>query len=674
MKYTRFIYLAVIVALVVALLPLAGAVQAQTTLPTASQVASQIQVGWNLGNTLEAQCGETAWGNPMVTQQFIDSVKAGGFNAIRIPAAWDCHANQTTFEIDAAWMARVKQVVDYAINDNMYVVLNIHWDDGWLEEHPLYSYQTAVNQKQNAYWTQIANTFKNYNEHLLFAGTNEVHADYGEPTAEHIAVQQSYNQTFVNAVRATGGNNASRTLVVQTYNTNMWHGLHYFTMPTDTIANRLIVEVHYYDPYDYTLNSSGSCLAWGAPYTQYPDCSWAQEAYMNDLFAQVRAKWVDAGVPVIIGEYAVGMRPNLDLASRLYYLRYFNSTAYGNGMKTFYWDIGVPPTQNGGDALFDRNSGAVVDADALYAVLTGAGYNDPLRTNTPGPSPTRTNTPLPPTATSTTPAGATCSPLSGSISSPYSYDGAGTFCWQSNNLGDHINSWNLNTLKINGVDFTNTYVGSGSYPAQINGYWYLSYNSSVAWGHVEVVGTGGPTNTPAPATNTPVPPTNTQPVVNTPTRTNTPVGPTNTLTPTKTITRTPTFDITITPTRSNTPVPATNTPSAPTSTPTRTPTSIPSNTPVPPTATPTSSGSSGTCSPVDATISAPFTKDGAGTFCWQSSNLGSYTNNWNMTSLTINGVNFTNVYVASSSYPAKINGYWYVVYNGPYPWSHFEAK
>ncbi len=97
-----------------------GVAQAQTTtLPTASQVASQITVGWNIGNTLEAICGETAWGNPMVTHQLLKSVKAAGFNAVRIPAAWDCHANQSTLPIDPTWLARVKQVVDYAINNNM---------------------------------------------------------------------------------------------------------------------------------------------------------------------------------------------------------------------------------------------------------------------------------------------------------------------------------------------------------------------------------------------------------------------------------------------------------------------------------------------------------------------------------------------------------------------------
>ncbi len=174
----------------------------------------------------------------------------------------------------------------------------------------------------------------------------------------------------------------------------------------------------------------------------------------------------------------------------------------------------------------------------------------------------------------------------------------------------------------------------------------------------------GPTLTP---TRTPTGPTPTR----TATRTNTPTGPT--LTPTRTLTRTntptgPTLTPTRTPTRTNTPI-------GPTLTPTRTPTRT--NTPIGPTLTPTrtpTQPAGGTCSPVTATITAPFVFDGAGTFCWQSSNLGSFINNWNMVSLTINGVNFSNVYAPVSAYPAKINGFWYVSYNGLYPWSHFEAK
>jgi len=347
------------------------------TLPTATQVASQIRLGWNLGNTLEAQCGETAWGNPVANQQLVNAVQAAGINAIRIPAAWDCHANQSTMTIDAAWMARVKQVVDYAYGQGMYVILNIHWDGGWLQDHPVFSFQTAVNQKQRAYWTQIATTFRDYNERLLFAGTNEVHADFGTPTTEHITVQQSYNQTFVNAVRATGGNNASRTLVVQVYNTNIWHGLDFFSLPSDTISNRFIVEVHHYDPYDYTLNPSGSCLSWGAPFPVQGACTWAQESYHDDLFSRVRAKWVDQGVPVIIGEYGVATRPNLNLPSRQYYLEYVNRAATVNGIKTFYWDNGVVPSQTNGFALFNRSNGAILDQGALDAVRRGAGVGNP---------------------------------------------------------------------------------------------------------------------------------------------------------------------------------------------------------------------------------------------------------------------------------------------------------
>ena len=519
MKYRRFLNLAVVAALMVALLPFTNRVaQAQTSLPTASQVASQIKVGWNIGNTLEAQCGETAWGNPAVTQALINSIKAAGFNAVRIPAAWDCHANQTTHVIDAAWLARVKQVVDYAINDGMYVILNEHWDDGWLENHVTFADQAAVNVKQNAYWTQIANYFNSYNEHLLFAGTNEVHQDYNTPTSENITVQQSYNQTFVNAVRATGGNNATRTLVVQTYNTNIAFGLTYFSMPTDSASSRLIVEVHYYDPYDYTLNASGPCLAWGAPYTQYSGCAWAQESYVDSTFAQVKAKWVNAGIPVIIGEYGVQTRSGLDLASRQYYLKYINSSAKTNGIKTFYWDNGV----GGGFALFDRNSGAITDQGALNAIMQGVGGGTPVPTYTPTRTPTRTNTPtgvtntptrtptrtntptngpsLTPTRTPTTGPSATptrtptpratsgagaCSPVASIITAPFTFDGAGILCWQSSNLGSYINSWNTTSVTLNGTNISNLYLASGSYPARINGFWYVSYSSSVAWGHFE---------------------------------------------------------------------------------------------------------------------------------------------------------------------------------------------
>ena len=242
-----------------------------------------------------------------------------------------------------------------------------------------------------------------------------------------------------------------------------------------------------------------------------------------------------------------------------------------------------------------------------------------------------------------------CTPTN-TISGPYAQDGAGDLCFQTSDLCAYINSWNLSTLEVNGMDYTNLYVASNTI-APLNGVYIIHYVSTVAWGHFEISGTcsgGSPTSTPISATNTPVSATNTPTrtntspaATNTPTRTNTPAAATNT------------------PTRTNTPAAATNTPVPPT------------NTSPAPTATP---GGSGTCSPVNATISAPFSHDGSGTFCWQSNNLGGYANSWNLASLTINGVDFTNTYVSSGSYPAQIGGYWYVHYIGNVSWGHFEAS
>src|SRR5579872_363878 len=178
-------------------------------LPTAQTIAAKMKMGWNLGNTLEAQCSATAWGGVTPTQQLIDLVKASGFNTVRIPCAWDCHA--TNGVIDPNWMATVKQAVDLCVNDGLYVIINIHWDDGWLENNVTTSAQASVNAKQKNYWTQIATYFKNYDEHLLFASANEPNVS----DATGMSVLLSYHQTFVNAVRATGGNNSSRTLIVQ---------------------------------------------------------------------------------------------------------------------------------------------------------------------------------------------------------------------------------------------------------------------------------------------------------------------------------------------------------------------------------------------------------------------------------------------------------------------------
>jgi len=347
---------------------------------TIQTLAHNINVGWNLGNTMEVPGSETGWGNPLTTQQLIDGVKAAGFNAVRIPCAWDSYVEDTlSYKIKATWLARVKQVVDYCIKDNMYVILNIHWDGGWLENHPLYAYQTKVNAKQKAYWQQIAAFFRDYDEHLLFAGTNEVHFDYNAPSNENTSVQLSYNQTFVNAVRSTGGKNTYRALVVQTYNTNIAYGVSYMKIPDDTASKRLLVEVHYYDPWDFTGDTSSSSVSlWGSPYASLGKVStWGQEDYLKTQFASIKTNFVDKGYPVILGEFGAIRRSALTgtaltnhLTSRAYYLQYVVQYAKNYGLVPFYWDNGS--TSNGGFPLINRADGTVFDSQALSAMTTGA--------------------------------------------------------------------------------------------------------------------------------------------------------------------------------------------------------------------------------------------------------------------------------------------------------------
>ena len=164
---------------------------------TATEVINDMAPGWNLGNTLEGVAtwagtdflnnkgglgAETSWQDTKTTQEIIDYVKSLGFKSVRIPCAWVYGhiSNATTYEIDSQWMTRVKEVVDYCIRDGLYVVLNDHWDGGWLENHIADTDAATIKKNKTiltALWTQIANVFKDYDEHLLFAGLNEPNAE-----------------------------------------------------------------------------------------------------------------------------------------------------------------------------------------------------------------------------------------------------------------------------------------------------------------------------------------------------------------------------------------------------------------------------------------------------------------------------------------------------------------
>jgi endoglucanase len=363
-------------------------------------LAKKINLGWNLGNTMECTgenvtssvaSGETDWGNPVVTKSLIDAVKAAGFNAIRIPCAWNRYIeNSATYKIKDFWLARVKQVVDYCVSNDMYAILNIHWDGGWLEGNPTLDKQVEVNAKQKALWEQISVYFRDYDEHLLFAGTNEVHISSGTPTQNNFNVQMSYNQTFVDAVRSTGGKNAYRNLIIQAFNTNIDQAVSSLKVSTDKVSNRLMVEVHYYDPWQFCgmekdENWGKYFVFWGAEYKQYATGALEgrtsasnndDEGYVRTQFAKMKTNFVDKGYPVILGEYAPTRRAltgdalTHHLDSRGYYLKYVTEQAKNCGIIPFYWDNGGITGSSSG--IFNRTTNEVFDTKALNGLVQGA--------------------------------------------------------------------------------------------------------------------------------------------------------------------------------------------------------------------------------------------------------------------------------------------------------------
>lgn len=345
--------------------------------------------GWNLGNTLEAIPNEGSWG-PAATQSLINSVAAAGFNTIRIPCVWDTHANQSTLQIDPTYMARVKQVVDWCYAKNLYVIINIHWDGGWLDNHIGDTPDSTVTQKMNSYWTQIANAFAAYDNRLIFAGANEPPAD----TAAQVATLMNYYQTFINAVRATGGNNSNRWLVIQGPNTNIDKTYDMVnTLPKDTVTGRLMVEVHHY-PFQWTIMTEDATWGkmfyfWGQGYHSATmtdrNSTWGEEAYTDDQFQKMATKFTSKGIPVIIGEFGAvkrtgysdltGTELSRHLASRTYFSKTIVDKANALGIKPIWWDAGG--TGSNTMWLFDRTTAAMIDQDNARALTGGAALPPP---------------------------------------------------------------------------------------------------------------------------------------------------------------------------------------------------------------------------------------------------------------------------------------------------------
>ena len=345
---------------------------------TATSAVANMRVGWNLGNTLDSNSGdvnnmwiekwtsrtpadyEKAWGQPVTKPELFKMFKEAGFNAIRVPVTWYPHMeakfqlNGTVWDmtkddigtkIQAAWMKRVHEVVDYVISQGMYCILNIHHDTGssstaWLVASE--NDYTKQKERFEAVWKQIAEEFKDYDEHLLFEGYNEMldphdswcFASFGTSSNYNASVATSaynaingYAQSFVDAVRSTGGNNGQRNLIVNTYgacsgsgtwNSHLQDPLKQMKLPTDRVSNHLIFEVH--------------------TYLDVKNLSSAKNE-ISQMIRDLKNNLASKGAPVIFGEWGTNTDGGYDnyRSNMLAFARYFVEQAKANNMGTFYW-------------------------------------------------------------------------------------------------------------------------------------------------------------------------------------------------------------------------------------------------------------------------------------------------------------------------------------------------
>lgn len=319
---------------------------------TSQQLVEDMTFGWNLGNTLDVcqadrdgdgkinehveageKVDETLWGNPKDTKELFTSLKKNGVNAVRIPVTWRDHMDSDG-NIDREWMDRVQQVVDYAYSQGMYVIINVHHDGGgdpkfgaWIIEESQKDYNTFLKKYKNV-WKQIAERFKNYSDYLIFESMNEVGFDtlYNKNKADAYNLINKINQDFVDIIRATGGNNAKRHLLIAGYYTDIERTCDSLYKMPDDKAGRCILSVHYYTPWDFCTCDRKH--TWGTN---------SEVRQMETLIGKMKKNFVDKGIPVIIGEYAAS---GSDLSSCIFFIEKLNKLCSDYGIATFIWDSG----------------------------------------------------------------------------------------------------------------------------------------------------------------------------------------------------------------------------------------------------------------------------------------------------------------------------------------------
>ncbi|MBE6049462.1 MAG: hypothetical protein E7214_02080 [Clostridium sp.] len=379
------------------------------TVQAASMMSSQdvvqnMGVGWNLGNTLDSigssysmysdsSLFETYWKNPVTTKAMIDKIKAAGFKTIRVPVSWGEHMEGApNYKVAASWLKRVKEVVDYCIDDGLFVILNVHHDSSWCI--PNTQNENNVKPKLEKLWTQIANYFKNYDSHLIFETLNEPRVigsstEWSGGLPSERAVVNRYNQTALKAIRATGGNNKDRSVMMPTYGAAATQeAINDYVVPNDS---HVIVSLHAYSPYYFAMDTK----------SQYATRYWGSDNDKRSLSNELDVwynKFVARGIPVVIGEFGSTNKDNLD--SRERHAKYYVSEAKKRKIACVWWDNNSANVGEENFGIFNRSAlswyfPTVKDAliNGYNSVYWGNQKPDPKPEPTPEPTPSEEQVP-----------------------------------------------------------------------------------------------------------------------------------------------------------------------------------------------------------------------------------------------------------------------------------------
>ena len=342
---------------------------------TSLAIAKKLGLGWNLGNQLDAHSngvsGETLGGNNKATQATFDSLKMMGIKTVRIPITWLGKVGEApSYTIDKDWIDRVAEVVGYAERAGLNAIINIHHDGAesahWLNiKNAAFSETSNANIKAQivAMWKQIAQTFMDKGDFLIFESFNEIHdGGWGwgsnrNDGGKQYKVLNEWNQAFVDAVRSVGGENTNRWLAVPGYCTNIDLTVEHLVLPTDPTEGRLMVAVHYYDPYEYTLNAEFS--EWG--HTAKKAASYGDEKSMREQLKKLKDKYVDNDIPCYLGEMGNVNRGEATAeAFRHYYFEYLCRVCYDYGLAPIIWDNGVADSGMECSGMFDHATGKII--------------------------------------------------------------------------------------------------------------------------------------------------------------------------------------------------------------------------------------------------------------------------------------------------------------------------